>query len=89
MWIRVGFVSLTGLVVAVASTSMEPYFEASRLVLWIGALLATAGLFAPRRYRPPTVCLAALLLGAVAGRVLLEAGMPRVHDLMHLWGIWS
>jgi hypothetical protein len=89
VWIRLAVVLLSGLIVAGASTSLEPYFEASRVSLWAGTLLAVALLFAPRRYRPLCGLLAAILLGAAAGRVLLEAGMPRVHDLMHLWGVWS
>jgi hypothetical protein len=33
--------------------------------------------------------LGAALAGAAAGHVLLDPGMPRVHDMMHPWGIWA
>ena len=46
-------------------------------------------LYAPSRMRGVAVAVAAAAAGAASGHVLARAGMPRVHDLDHLWGIWA
>jgi len=87
--LRVGLVLFCGIAVAWFTTSGTPYFEPSPATLWLGVIIASLALLAPPRYLPATAVLGALALGGAAGRVLLEPGMPRVHDLMHLWGLWS
>ena len=58
-------------------------------VLVGGVLLLAAAIVAPSRLLPLTALLGALLAGATAGHLLAAPGMPRVHDLGHLWGLWA
>lgn len=60
----------------------------------VGALVAAVGLVVaalavPPRWRRPAAIAAAIAAGFAAEHVLLRPGMPQVHDVDHLWGLWA
>jgi len=80
---------LAGLAVAIFTTSGKVQLPPAPLLLLAGAAVMSTALFIPARARPLATLLGALASGAVAGQILLAPGVPRVHDLMHFWGIWA
>ena len=82
-------VAAAAFAVALLSTSGEVHEPPSRLLV-AGAAGALAGaILAPARARRIAAVAAAALAGGIAGHALARAGMPRIHDLDHLWGIWA
>ncbi len=82
-------VFLAGAAVAAARTSGAVYEAPSYAILAVAAAGAAAALLVPERARGAAVLAATLAAGAAAGHVLARAGIPRIHDFDHLWGIWA
>jgi hypothetical protein len=75
--------------VAALSTSDVVYMPPSSVLLLAGVLIVAVSFIAGPRVRRLTTWIGAGVIGAVAGQILFTPGMPRVHDLMHFWGIWA
>lgn len=86
---RLAVVLLTALVVAVATTRASVYVGPSAFALFSAAALAAATVAASWRRTAIVAGVVAVVLGVLSGHVLWRAGMPRVHDLMHVWGVWA
>jgi hypothetical protein len=88
-WWRLVAVLTVSLVVAVLTTRGQVYLPPRAGVLIAGGLVVALALILPPRWRATASIVAAAVAGATAGHVLLRPGMPHVHDLVHLWGIWA
>jgi hypothetical protein len=82
-------VLLAGAGAAVAGTSGDVFEPPVFAVLATCAGAIVAALLVPRRARAAAAIVAAAAAGAAAGHVLSRAGLPRIHDFDHLWGIWA
>jgi hypothetical protein len=82
--------ALLALGVAFSTTSGHPWIPPSYGFLGAGSVLLAGCLLIPERFSRPAAIVGALVAGLTAGHVVgVVSGMPRVHDLMHLWGIWA
>ncbi len=88
-WLPPAVVLAIAMSVAVATTDSRVRVAPSYPTLAAGGVLVAAALFAPERLRPLAAILGAAVAGATAGHLLAVPGMPRVHDIGHLWGIWA
>lgn len=91
---RVAAVAVAAAAVALMTTSGAPYVPPSWLAIVLGASAVAAAVHFATAGRAPRLVpwvsvIAALCAGIAAGHVLFRAGMPRVHDILHLWGIWA
>jgi len=83
--LRLGLTLICACGLALGATAGSVHIAPSLLVLALGCLALVA--LAPWSRHWSTALPAALIAGAMAGHLLFQPGMPRVHDLMHLWGI--
>ena len=74
---------------ALATTRLAVHVPPSRLVLALAAIGAAAALLAPERHRRAAAIGSAAAVGLASAHVLLRAGMPQVHDVGHVWGLWA
>jgi hypothetical protein len=86
---RMGIVLAAAAIVAVLTTRLGVHIAPSRIVLVAAALLSTAVLVAPRRWRAWVALATAVTAGLAASHVLFRPGMPQVHDPIHVWGLWA
>lgn len=78
-----------GVLAAAIATSGNVHREPSLVWLACAAFAAIAAILLPESARRLGAPAAALAAGIAAGHVLLRAGVPHVHDLHHLAGIWA
>ncbi len=84
----IGIAAVAG-AVAFLATSGRVHEPPSRLLVAGAAVVLAAAVLAPARARRVAAVAAAAVAGGIAGHVLGRTGMPRIHDLDHLWGIWA
>jgi hypothetical protein len=87
--LRLGAVLAAAAIVAVATTRLAVHIAPSYGLLGFTALLLTAALAAPERRRPMLAVAGSAFAGLAASHVLFRPGMPQVHDLDHVWGLWA
>ena len=86
---RLATLLAVAVVIAVVTTTGDVRVPPRLLVLIAGALAVSVALVSTDRWLPVAAVAGALIAGGAAGHVLLSPGMPRVHDIVHLWGIWG
>jgi hypothetical protein len=86
---RISIVLAVASVVAIATTRGSVHVAPDRLVLVAAAAALTAALLVPERRHRAAAVASALVAGAAAAHVLVRPGMPQVHDLDHVWGLWA
>jgi riboflavin transporter FmnP len=90
-WIATGFGVALGVavLVALATTSGRVEIPPAPAVLAAAVVVALGPFVVPARLRRLAAIVAAVGAGLAAAHVLAAPGVPRVHDLMHFWGIWA
>jgi hypothetical protein len=88
-WLRISAVCVVAVAIGAATTSGPVYVAPSAFAIVAGAAAVAVALVAEGRLAPWIAAGAAAFAGAAAGHLLARAGMPRVHDVLHLWGVWA
>ena len=86
---RLALVLAAAVAAAIATTRLSPHIPPNRLLLALAAAAAVAALLVPERHRRHAAIGGAAAAGLASAHVLLRAGMPQVHDLDHVWGLWA